>query len=64
MAVAGRRVPLVAAEPRAGDISASIGDPAHAAALLGFTAATPLEAGLRTLLDHLEAADAASADPG
>jgi len=44
--------------PRASDVLHSLGDPAHAACTLGFTAATDLEAGLVATLRSLQAVKA------
>ena len=54
MDAAGRSVPVSTSAPRPGDISASIGDPARAAALFGFRAATALPDGLASLLAALD----------
>jgi UDP-glucose 4-epimerase len=61
MVVAGRRVPLTTTAARPGDIPASVGDPAQAAAIFGFRASTPLTDGLATLLAALEADRAGAA---
>jgi UDP-glucose 4-epimerase len=50
MAAAGRSVPVRHVAARVGDIAASVGDPAHAHELLGFSATTPLDLGLERLL--------------
>lgn len=50
MAVAGRSVSIQHTAARAGDIPASVGDPALAEDLLGFRATTELAAGLKALL--------------
>jgi len=49
-AILGRTPGIAFAAPRAGEIRASLGDPAHAAAGLGVTATTPLREGLRQTL--------------
>lgn len=46
------------AEPRSGDIRHSTGDPTRMRMVLGLTAETPLEQGLRQLLDRREMAEA------
>lgn len=61
MEAACRRVPVTTTAPRPGDIRASLGDPAHARALFGFNAETPLSHGLAALLAGLDAADAVGA---
>jgi UDP-glucose 4-epimerase len=50
MAAADRTVPVRHIAARVGDIPASVGDPAHAHELLGFSATTPLDLGLERLL--------------
>ena len=50
MIAAAREVAITHAPPRAGDIAASVGDPARAEALIGFRATTGLESGLESLL--------------
>jgi UDP-glucose 4-epimerase len=58
MAGAGRSVAVERSAARAGDIAVSVGDPALAAALFGFRATTPLDAGLAALLAASEHAPA------
>jgi UDP-glucose 4-epimerase len=55
----GAALPCTHAPARAGDIQHSLGCPHAAQTLLGFTAATPLEEGLRALLTELRGAHAA-----
>jgi UDP-glucose 4-epimerase len=50
MAAAGRHVPIEHGPPRTGDVRASVGDPTHAAELLGFRAQIGLAEGLAPLL--------------
>lgn len=50
--VCGRKPEIAFGPPRAGDIRASLGDPALARAALAFTAATTLEEGLRHMMEH------------
>jgi nucleoside-diphosphate-sugar epimerase len=50
--ILGRTVQPVLAPPRAGDIRHSVSDISRAAAVLGFTPATPLSEGLRALVEY------------
>jgi len=61
MGAAGRRVPVTTTAPRPGDIRASLGDPARAREIFGFSAETPLAHGLAALLASLAALDAMDA---
>ena len=58
MVAAGREVAVAHDRPRAGDIAASVGDPALAEALIGFRATTGLEKGLEVLLAAVAATNA------
>lgn len=58
MMAAGQRVPIRFMEPRAGDIRASIGNPARARAILGVAPSTQVGVGLMRLLGG-DVADAA-----
>jgi UDP-glucose 4-epimerase len=53
MEAAGRRVSISYGPPRGGDIRQSVGDPRHAASLLGFKARTSFAAGLHSTYEAL-----------
>ena len=56
--VAGKTADLRHGAPRAGDIRRSVGNPAHARAVLGIVAETPVEDGLRATVASLTGAPA------
>lgn len=57
-ALTGQRAPVEMHPARAGDIRDSLGDPTCLRELLGIVAATPLDAGLRSVLDWLAVREA------